>query len=105
MKSKMRFGVCVALLFASIGCASSGWQAEDVPLPRSTPFDSNQMARAAYLEGFRSGYRAQSSGSRHGLELVSGPYLHARRQGFQAGAAQARAQQPLETAPASQVYR
>lgn len=88
-------------ILATNGCASSGWQSDDTPLPASTPFDSNQMARAAYLEGFRSGYRAQASGSAHGLELISGPYLHARQQGFQAGAAHARALQPPETPPAS----
>ena len=76
-------------LACMIGCATGEWQGENVPLPRSTPFDSNQLARNAYLEGFREGYRAQND--RVTIETVDGPYIAARRQGFYAGAAQARA--------------
>jgi hypothetical protein len=93
---RMKFVRCVFLLvglLSIIGCATEGWQAEEVPLPRSTPFDSNQFARNAYLEGFRQGYTAQSSGGPTAVETVSGPYAEARRHGFYAGAAQARAQQ------------
>ena len=74
------------------GCATGEWQAEQVPLPAATPFDANHFARNAFMEGFRQGYRAQSTGGPAAVELVSGPYLQARKQGFYAGAAQARAE-------------
>ncbi|HVK59446.1 MAG TPA: hypothetical protein VM735_11745 [Candidatus Kapabacteria bacterium] len=93
-----------ACLIWMCACASNdGWQA-DVPVPSTTPFDSDQMARTAYLEGYRTGYRAQMSPS-SGIELTSGPNLQARRLGFEAGAAQARAGLPPETPPASQVIQ
>jgi len=81
----------LSLLFAG-ACATGEWQASDVPLPTSTPYDSNQMVRAAFLEGFRHGYRAQKDGGPPSVELVTGPYVHAREQGFYVGAAQARAE-------------
>src|SRR5687768_7047949 len=106
MKNLFRTPLPLLLIcFAWIGCASSGWQANDVPGPRSTPFDSHQLARNAYLEGYRSGYRAQISGQSMGIELAGGPYLYARRQGFQAGVAHARAQQSPDSAPATQIYQ
>lgn len=98
--------VCAFIASLFIGCASkSGWQGENTPVPRSTPFDSNQMQRAAYLEGFRSGYRAQTSGSTLGVVLENGPYLHERQLGFQAGVAHARAQQSPDSAPATQIHQ
>ena len=63
-----------------------------MPLPRTTPFDSDQFARSAYLEGFRTGYRAQSSGRRGSVDVLSGPYLFAKQQGYYAGAGQAQAE-------------
>ena len=94
----------LALCLALAGCVSKNWQASDVPTPASTPFDSDQLARAAYLDGFRTGYRAQRSGNTLGVHLEGGPYLHARQLGFQAGAAHARAQLP-DSAPATQIYQ
>ncbi len=87
--------VALLVLFAG-GCVSrqpSGqkWQGESVPLPVSTPFDANQFARLAYLEGFRAGYHAQWNRG-NGVELLTGPYGQARELGFHAGAAEARAE-------------
>jgi hypothetical protein len=101
MKS-LRVILCAGAVFLGLGCASNGWQAEEAPVPATTPFDSNQMARNAYLEGFRSGYRAQSSGST-AVEMIGGPYLHAREMGFRAGAAAAQAEQGGEAPPATVV--
>ena len=76
---------CLNCIFLSIGvlwgigCATDGWQAANVPLPRSTPFDSNQFTRNAYLEGFRQGYRAQGGGGLATVETVNGPNAGARR--------------------------
>lgn len=95
LNSGLKLCLSAALMtFCGSGCASTGWNADAVPLPRSTPFDSNQFARNAYLDGFGSGYRAQSSGSAQGVELISGPYAEARRQGFRAGVAHAQAEAP-----------
>jgi hypothetical protein len=85
-----------------VGCASGKWQAEQIPVPRSTPFDGNQLARNAFLEGYREGFRAQKNNSQ-GVELVSGPYREAKLAGFRAGAAEARATQTGDTAPASPI--
>lgn len=79
-------------LFFGGACATGEWQADNVPLPAATPYDSNQMVRTAYLEGFRHGYRAQKDGGPASVELVTGPYVRAREQGFYAGAACARAE-------------
>ncbi len=48
-------GACFILLFglAVAGCASVA----KVPLPAKTPYDQNPKARAAYLDGYRAGYR------------------------------------------------
>lgn len=92
--------VFLGAVLAAAGCASQGWQSADVPLPRSTPYDANQFARNAYLEGYRSGYRAQQRGDR-GVSLIGGPYQDAQLHGFRAGAAQARAEMSGEVAPAS----
>src|ERR1051325_236746 len=73
----------------ALGCASNEWKAHDIPLPRTTPFDSNEFARTAYLQGYRQGYEAQMYGTT-GVEMLTGPYLAARHQGFYVGAAQAR---------------
>lgn len=94
------FGLILALILVLSGCASQGWQSADIPLPRSTPYDSNQFARNAYLDGYRSGYRAQQNGDR-GVSLMGGPYQDAQLHGFQAGAAQARAQMTGEVPPVS----
>lgn len=83
--------ILTALSLLFVGCATGEWQASDVPLPTTTPYDSNQMVRAAFLDGFRHGYHAQKDGGPASVELVTGPYVHAREQGFYAGAAQARA--------------
>ncbi|HEV8542916.1 MAG TPA: hypothetical protein VGR78_11035 [Verrucomicrobiae bacterium] len=84
---------CLILAVAAAGCASTtGWQAENVPFPRTTPFDSNEFARAAYLDGFERGYRDELSGVQANIEMLNGNYSYAQRQGFYAGAAQARAE-------------
>jgi hypothetical protein len=103
----MKDCITVAILCAGIamgfGCASNEWQADQVPLPQSTPYDANQMARTAYLEGFRQGYTAQRNQS-GGVEFVTGPYRDAKQQGFRAGAAEARARQTGDVPPASQIH-
>ena len=58
-----------------------------VPLPQTTPVDANPMARAAYLEAYRDGYRSARMGDNRSIDRVSGPYLFARRLGWQAGVA------------------
>ena len=78
-----------ALLAVACACTSNRWQAENIPLPVATPFDASHFARTAYLEGFRSGYRAQSRGLQHS-EFLGNPYKEARRLGYIAGAARAR---------------
>ena len=85
------FGTLAAVLLA--GCASSGkWQSEKIPYPRSTPFDSDQFARTAYLDGFRTGYRAEAFGAAGTVDMLSEPYKEARRVGYYAGAGQAKAE-------------
>ena len=87
----LKFFLGPVLLCALLGCASDKkWEAEQIPYPRSTPFDASQFARTAYLEGFRLGYRAQMNrGTRMG-ETLAGPYGRARQLGFYAGSAEAR---------------
>lgn len=48
-----RLGLIVLVLGLVGGCAST----REVPLPATTPYDSNPKARKAYLEGYRMGYR------------------------------------------------
>jgi hypothetical protein len=82
-----------ALILLAVGCASHPrWESENVPMPRSTPYDANEFARNAYLEGFRSGYRAESSGMGAPVDLMTPPNVHARRLGYHAGAAAARSE-------------
>ena len=93
--------ILCALLLVGIGCASTEWQAEEIPYPASTPFDSNQFARAIYLEGFRQGYRSEMFGDATTVDMLSGPNLQARRLGFYAGLGRARAEKesPRPAAP------
>ena len=103
MKNGLELAILCAGIALGMGCASNDWQADQVPLPPSTPYDANQMARTAYLEGFRQGYTAQRNQS-GGVEFVSGPYRDAKQQGFRAGAAEARARQTGDVPPASQIH-
>jgi hypothetical protein len=89
MKFLTLFAITILLLGS--GCASTKWEAESIPYPKSTPFDANEFARRTYLDGFRSGYRAQLGQEATTIDVIRGPYLQARRLGFQAGAAHARA--------------
>ena len=51
--------ICLTLLSAVLaGCASS----PPVVLPKTTEFDDNPKARAAFLKAYREGYLAQLSG-------------------------------------------
>jgi hypothetical protein len=84
------WSILLALLAA---CASdSKWQAEQIPYPRSTPFDRNQFARQAFLDGFRTGYRAQTHQGPQAVDVLGPPYLQARQLGYYAGVAEARRQ-------------
>jgi hypothetical protein len=96
---KIKVGIFIVLLIVLDGCASQGWRTHDIPYPAGTPFDANQFARQAYLDGFRSGYIAQQQ--QKGTELISGPFGRARELGFRAGAAEARAQMEGATAPSA----
>ena len=80
------------MLVLAGGCATGDWQADNVPVPNTTPYDGNQLVRQAYLDGFRQGYRAQKSTGLQTVETVGGPNAEARRRGFYAGAAQARSE-------------
>jgi hypothetical protein len=85
--------VLAALAALLVGCASNDpWQGESLPLPTTTPFDANPFARRAYLDGFASGYRATQQGGVAGVDLISGPHRQARKMGYEAGAASARAE-------------
>ena len=77
---------CVGLCFLA-GCAS--WQADEVPLPSATPFDSNHAHSVAYLDAFRDGYRAGAREGRISQEVITGPNRFARELGWRAGATQA----------------
>lgn len=89
--------IVLMLALAAAGCTTtSEWQAEDIPYPRTTPFDSNEFARTAYLDGFRSGYRSVASGGSRSIDLLTEPNVEARRLGYYAGAAQARAEREKE---------
>lgn len=98
---KIHASISLALLIFAAGCASQGWQGHDIPFPVATPFDANQFARQAYLDGFRSGYIAQQQ--RKSAEVISGPYARARELGFRAGAAEALAKMEAAAAPSSPV--
>ena len=89
----MKFrSICLCALAALfLGCASNQWRADDVPYPQTTPFDSNQFARTTYLDGFAQGYRSAMGGSPVNVDMLTGPYAGARRAGFYAGEAHARA--------------
>jgi hypothetical protein len=83
--------VCSVLFVLLSACSSdSKWHAEQIPYPRSTPFDRNQFARQAFLDGFRVGYRAEMHQGPQAVDVLSPPYLQARQLGYRAGAAQAR---------------
>src|SRR5580765_4971328 len=74
-----------------LACASdSKWRAEQIPYPRSTPFDRNEFARQAFLDGFRAGYRAQMHLGATTVDVLGPPYLQARQLGYYAGVGQAR---------------
>jgi hypothetical protein len=79
-----------AILATAVGCSSSGLRTQQTPLPRSTPFDANQFARTAFLDGFEKGYRTEMAGGPASVESLSGPYLDIQKQGFHAGVTEAR---------------
>lgn len=80
----------VVLIVLGAGCASSGLQSENIPYPRSTPFDSNELARNAFMDGFRTGYRSEVYKDGTIVDNLPGPHRDARRLGFYAGAGEAR---------------
>src|SRR5689334_12396022 len=81
------------LLVLLAACASdSKWQAEQIPYPRSTPFDRSPFARQAFLDGFRTGYRAQMHQGPQAVDVLGPPNLRARQLGYYAGVAEARRQ-------------
>lgn len=84
----MRVFICSAISMVVLaGCAS--WETENVPLPASTPFDSNPAARMAYLDAFRDGYRTATREGRISQDFITGPNRFARELGWRAGATQA----------------
>jgi hypothetical protein len=100
---RFQIAFCATLFLAFAACAShQQWHAEQIPLPRSTPFDADEFARNAYLEGFRTGYRAEKSLEPHSADQISGAYFEARRLGYYAGAAEARREL---SAPSDQTTR
>ena len=90
----MRFWkTCLVIgLLGMSGCATGKWQGETTPYPQTTPFDSHEFARSIYMEGFRQGYRFEKFGDATTIDMLTGPNLHARRLGYYAGAARARAE-------------
>jgi hypothetical protein len=86
----IHFAIFLVSALLAAGCSSTGWKSENIPLPRSTPFDSNQLARQAFLDGFERGYRSEKMGGPSSVELITGPFAEARRQGFNAGVLRAR---------------
>ncbi len=85
--------IAASALLIAAGCATNDWRGAEIPYPSTTPFDSSNFARTAYLDGFARGYQAETSGGGANVEMLAGPYREARRQGYYAGAAQARATQ------------
>ncbi len=85
--------ICVVLVGVAVGCASTEQQGQNIPVPSSTPYDLDQFARTAYLDGFRRGYREQMSGGVPNVDVLNGPYPQAQRAGYYAGAAEAKASQ------------
>lgn len=63
----MRYLAFLFLLVLGFGCAAKQGvtpqtAVQDVPLPQTTPFDSNPKARAAYLDSYSTFYRAYLAG-------------------------------------------
>jgi hypothetical protein len=92
MKGLSHFVFATLLLIAASCASSEKWESENIPFPRSTPFDANEFARKAYLDGFRSGYRAEMAGEGTTADVLAPPYVQARRLGFYAGVSQARSE-------------
>jgi hypothetical protein len=70
------------------GCAMTA--PEPIATPSSTPFDANIMEREAYLDGYRTGYRAAKAREQIVPDTLAGPFREARKAGFYAGVGQAR---------------
>jgi hypothetical protein len=83
MNAFMRSLALVALV-ALVGCATAQNEAV-VAQPASTPFDANPMARAAYLDAYRDGYRAAISGGVTATDTIRGPHRFAQEVGWRAG--------------------
>ena len=78
-------GLCGVLLIS--GC-SSLQESANVPLPETTPFDTNPMARDAYLQAYREGYLTAAEGQNTSREFLYGPYRFPRELGWKAGVLQ-----------------
>lgn len=90
----MRYFIEPSLLAAVLilaGCATTE-VGQNVPLPESTPFDANAMARQVYLDAYRDGYRAVAVGGSSAVDSMRGPNQHVRELGWRAGAADAQRQ-------------
>ncbi len=84
-----------ALALATLAGCSTPHQSVSVPLPRSTPFDQDPLARMTYLNAFRDGYlAARGAASVPSVETVNRPDRFPYEQGYRAGASAARASQP-----------
>ena len=85
MKLILRFLLVLALV---LGASCASISDEHIVLPDSTPFDTDALARANYLDAYRDGYRAAVKGHNTAPDFfIRGPYRFARELGWRAGVA------------------
>lgn len=61
-------------------------------LPATTPFDASPIARMAYLDAYRDGYRSAARGEIASTDFLQGPNRFAKELGWRAGASAAQVQ-------------
>jgi hypothetical protein len=90
----MRYSIHLFLLLVALilgGCTSVSTN-QSIPLPDSTPFDSNAATRQMYLDAYRDGYRAVAFGGSSTVDSMHGPNQRIKELGWRAGAADAQRQ-------------
>jgi hypothetical protein len=88
LKTKLLLSLlCLAVVLICASCESTP-PARNIPnptLPQTTPFDQNPMARQAYLEAYRDGYRAAARGEDTSTDRIREPFRFAKELGWRAG--------------------
>jgi hypothetical protein len=74
-------------LLTFFGCQSVPMeeQAKLPSMPVTTPFDNNPMARQAYIDSYRDGYRSITQKGSGSIDTLRGPYKLAEEMGWRAG--------------------